>query len=93
MVKYKIVITMAVITIFHIFKSNMILPGLTHVTLFISYHSVISSIFALLKLEPLSGCRLREEQGLTGLPPWGDTHFLAYNHVEPRDAGLQTTSS
>lgn len=44
MVKYKIVITMAMITIFHIFfKSNMILPGFVHVTLFISYHLAISS--------------------------------------------------
>lgn len=93
-VKYKIVITMAVITIFHIvFKSNMILPGLAHVTLFISYHLVISSISALLKLEPLSGSRLREEQGLMGLPPWGDTRLLAYNHVAPRDAGPQTTTN
>lgn len=77
MVKYKIVITMAMITIFHIFfKSNVILPGFVHITLFISYHLVISSIFALLKLEALLGCGLRGELGLTGQPPWGDACLL-----------------
>jgi len=76
-VNYKTVITTATITIFHIFfKSNMILPGFMHVTLFISYHLVISLIFALLKLESLLGCELRGEQGLTGQPPWGDARSL-----------------
>lgn len=94
MVKDKIVITMAMITIFHLFfKSSMILPGFVHVALFISYHLAISSIFALLKLEALLGCGLRGEQGLMGQPPWGDTRLLAYIHAEPGAAGLQTTSS
>lgn len=76
MVKYKIVITMAMITIFHIFfKSNMILPGFVRVTLFISYHLVISSILALLKWEALLGCGLKGEQGLAGQPPWGDARL------------------
>lgn len=47
----------------------MILRGFMHVTLFIGYHLVISSISALLKLEMLFGCGLRGEQGLTGQPP------------------------
>lgn len=33
----------------------MVLPGFMHVTLFISYHLVTSSIFALLKLDALLG--------------------------------------
>lgn len=69
-VKDKIIITTAMITIFHIFfRSNMILPGFVHITLFIGYHLVISSISALLKLEALFGCGLIGEHGLTGQPP------------------------
>lgn len=52
--KDKIVITMAVITIFHIFfRRNIILPDLVHVTLFISYHLATSSVIGLLKSEAL----------------------------------------
>lgn len=52
--KDKIVITTAMITIFHIFfRRNIILPDLVHVTLFISYHLATSFVIGLLKSEAL----------------------------------------
>lgn len=75
LVKYKTAITMPPHDFFspHIFiKSNMVLPGFMHVTLFISYHLVTSSIFALLKLDVLLGRGLRGEKGLMVQPPWED---------------------
>lgn len=73
LLKYKTAIIMPMTFSFHVFfKSNMLLPGFMHVTLFISYHLVTSSIFALLKLDVMLGRGLRGEQGLMGQPPWGD---------------------
>lgn len=71
----------------------MTLPSFVHVSLFISYHLVSSSIFALSKLAALLGCELQGEQGLTGQPPRGGACLLAYLSAEPGAAGLQTTSS
>lgn len=59
--KDKIVITMAMIPIFHIsFESNVISPGFMHIALFINHHLAISSIFILLKLEALLGSQLTD---------------------------------
>lgn len=65
--KDKIVITMAMITIFHIsFKSNIILLGSLRIALFISRHLAISSIFVLLKLEALLRSQLTGGSQLPG---------------------------
>lgn len=65
LMKDKIAITMTMITIFHIFfRSNIILPDLVHVTLFISYHLATSSVIGLLKSEALWGSQLRGHRNL-----------------------------
>lgn len=106
LLKDKTVITMTMITIYHtFFKSNIISPDFMRVTLFISYHLVISSVFGLLKSEALLGSQLRGQQvpvakhhsrqptGTATLERHLLACLLAYIHSEPATAGLQTTGS